>query len=459
MIERLTGSDALLLHTDVADTPMHTLKTAVLDSAGRGRPITLDHLADGITGVIGLIPRLSQRVRAPRWMPGRPFWVSDPDFDVRNHLDEVIAEPPGDRFALDRIHTKLAGRRLSRDRPLWGVTLVNGLEGGRQAVITRVHHAVVDGGGALNAFMLLTARGPGVEMTGPPGTSVRVTESELRCQALREAPRLLLDLPLLLGDTVRSRRRTHAFRRQHAELPVVMTAPRNFVTADHGVSRLCASADLPLDTIRRVSKMGGVTVNGVFHALIAAAFRDELLANGDSLAGATAAFGVATDDGNPLRLSGNLVTPAFVRLDTVESDPLRRLERTAQSCRDAVELQRLGGGDLTDRWATYFCRIVPWSQRRFGRRMPTVPNHITTANVRGPDHRRWAGHVEITDWISYAVVVSPANINITAYSYDDRFSIGMLVGHGVLDDPYRFLGRMQEELDVLESALSAGKAR
>ena len=79
---------------------------------------------------------------------------------------------------------------------------------------------------------------------------------------------------------------------------------------------------------------------------------------------------------------------------------------------------------------------------------------VVTAIERGPDHRRWSGGLEITDWISFAIVANPCNINITAHSYADQMSVGLLVGHGVLPQPRAFLERMAWELEVLDMALS-----
>jgi diacylglycerol O-acyltransferase len=138
---------------------------------------------------------------------------------------------------------------------------------------------------------------------------------------------------------------------------------------------------------------------------------------------------------------------------TEEADPVRRLVETARSCREGVELRRAAGLDMTGRWAPYTCRLTAAFLRHGGRFLPRVNSHVVTANVRGPDHHRWAGPLEITDWISFAVVANPSNINVTAHSYAGRMSVGLLVGQGVLPDPRRFLDRMAAELDVLEAAL------
>ena len=149
------------------------------------------------------------------------------------------------------------------------------------------------------------------------------------------------------------------------------------------------------------------------------------------------------------------MTPTTVRLFTEVEDPLERLRQTARSCREGVELRQAAGVDL----ARALGAATPAGStgaflHHGGRHLPRVNSHVVTANVRGPDHRRWSGGLEITDWISFAIVANPCNINITAHSYADHLSIGLLVGHGVLPEPRRFLERMAWEVEVLDMELS-----
>src|SRR5688572_18668385 len=129
MTERMTGSDAVLWHMEDDDTPMHTLKVVILDPSRRGRPVTLDELALAVGSRLGLVPRSTQKVVAAPGFGGRPFWVDDPDFDLRRHLDERTLLEPGDQRELDALYGELASGLLPRDRAPWAMTLVHGLEG------------------------------------------------------------------------------------------------------------------------------------------------------------------------------------------------------------------------------------------------------------------------------------------------------------------------------------------
>lgn len=456
-MERMSGADALLWHMERDDTPLHTLKTAVLDSSARGAPVTLDELRAAVLARLGLVRRATQRVVTVRGFGGRPFWVDDDGFDIDAHLDERQIDAPGSRAELDRLHADLATATLDRTRPLWAVTLAHGLEGGRQAVIVRVHHALTDGLGALNTFLAATTamRGDTVPASAAPVLDPP-DPAALRRAAVRDVGPWLRDVPPLVRDGLRSRNRAAAFRAQAPDLPPFLGNPRNFCSVPSGARRVCASASWSFDDFRRVGKASGATVNGVLHAVIAGAMRGELLARDQPVDAPTvAAFGISADERGATRRYGNNVTPTNVALFSNVADPLERLRLTARSCREGVELRRTTGLDMAGRWATYTCRLAPAFRHLFAERFPTIVNHVTTANVAGPPETRWAGDVEIVDWISFAIAVAPANVNITTYSYAGRMSTGLVTVPEVFPEPSRFLDRMAEALDELVRAVDA----
>jgi diacylglycerol O-acyltransferase / wax synthase len=185
--------------------------------------------------------------------------------------------------------------------------------------------------------------------------------------------------------------------------------------------------------------------------------RAELLARGGRLDQPTvAAFGIAADARGATRRHGNNVAVTNVALFSHLDDPLDRLRETARSCREGVELRRRTGLDMAVRWSDYTCRLGPAFQRALAERAPVVVNHVTTANVAGPDHTRWLGDVEVVDWISYAIAVNPSNLNVTCYSYAGRMNVGLVSTPEVLPQPDRFLDRVRASLDELVDATSAG---
>src|SRR5207245_381686 len=96
------------------------------------------------------------------------------------------------------------------------------------------------------------------------------------------------------------------------------------------------------------------------------------------------------------------------------------------SCEKAVELKRTSGLDMAGRFAAYGPRAITQIRRFAANRVNMVGTHIQTANVPGPSSTRWLGDVEVVDWFSFAMTVAPANVNLTAYSYDGRLNLGLV---------------------------------
>jgi hypothetical protein len=206
--------------------------------------------------------------------------------------------------------------------------------------------------------------------------------------------------------------------------------------------------------MRAIGKAAGVTINGVLHGMLAGAMRAELIERGEDISKPTAAaFAIAADATDKVRRYGNAITPTNVAIFSNLADPRERLVQTSRSCREGVELRRLTGVHMAERWSTYGPRVVSSFRRTLADRSPWIVNHLTTANVPGPTGHRWLGDVEVLDWFSFALAVNPANINVTCHSYSGRMNIGLVTTPEAMADPHRFLERMTDELDVLKAAV------
>jgi diacylglycerol O-acyltransferase len=451
-MERLAGSDAILWHLE-NNTAMHTLKVVVVDPSRRSAALHLDDVRKAIEANIDRYPRARQRVVAPVVrFHGRPYWVEARDsLDVRRHLDERQVVAPGGRRQFDAVLGDLAERRLPLDQPLWRVTLVHGLDGGRQALVCQIHHAITDGSAAAAAFEGLTTADPGAEPEMPAIPPAPPTQRSLLSTATRQVPRWMLAGPQVMQAVVESNRRAAAFREvaEHLPPPGLSQSRDTFLlNSGFGERRTCATASLPLADFQRVSRWAGVTLNGTLHGVLAGALRAERLRRGeDASEPLAAAFGIALDDPDePTRRWGNNVTPTYVLLHSNEADPAERLRRTAASAKEGVELRRASGHDAMTHVGHHTPRMPGAFLRALKDVVPT-PAHIVTANVRGPSERRWLGDCEVVDWYSFAVIVPPMSANLTMYSYAGEMKFGLLTEPGTFEDPYPFL-------DSIESALA-----
>jgi diacylglycerol O-acyltransferase len=453
-VERLEGSDAILWHLE-NNTAMHTLKVLVIDWSRRGAPLSLDDLQKAIHDNIDRYPRARQKVVAPVVrFHGRPYWIEARDtLDIRRHLDERQVVSPGGRRQFDDVLSDLAERRLPLDQPLWRITLVHGLDGGRQALVCQIHHAITDGSAAAAAFEGICTAEPGGEPELPPLPPPPPTQRSLLATATRQVPRWVAAGPQVIRSVVESNRRAAVFREaaEHLPPPGLSQSRATFlVKSSFGERRVCATSSLPLADFQLVSRWAGVTLNGTLHAVLAGALRAERLRRGEDVSEPlAAAFGIALDDPDgPRRRWGNNVTPTYVVLHSNEADPVERLRRTAASAKEGVELRRQAGHDAMTHVGHHTPRMPSAFLRAVKGVVPT-PAHIVTANVRGPATTRWLGDCEVIDWYSFAIIIPPMPVNLTVYSYAGEMKFGLLSEPTTFEDPYPFLDEIEAALAEL----------
>ncbi|WP_394827291.1 wax ester/triacylglycerol synthase domain-containing protein [Pendulispora albinea] len=453
-MERLRGFDAAFLHMERGDVQMHTLKVLVVDPARLGRPLALEDVHRAIEGHLDAYPRARQIVVAAPLFGGRPFWVSDPRFTLAAHLTERTVAAPGGQAELDAVLSELASQPLDRSRPLWDLTLVHGLAHGRQGLVVRLHHAISDGVGAINAFAAMTREEPGAVVAPSAEGSIGAAPSraELFARAARDVGPWLGELPRFFKDVSESNRKNQVYRAEAKHLPPVgFGAGPSFTTKPVGAARRCATGNLALADFERVKNAFGVTMTAAVQAVLAGALRREQLRRGEEAKGPLiTTFGVAIDRASA-RLWGNEVTATFAHLAVHMGDPVERLRATAASTQEAIALVRHLGTDMAGRWSEYLPRLPHVIGRRMAYKTKNTLYHVGTASVRGPSRTRWLGPVEVVEWYSLAALAHPPALHICAYSYVDRMSIGILTAPEIYDRPRRLLEDMEDSLAELVS--------
>ncbi len=140
-LDRLSSIDASFLHQEGPASHMHIGGVCVF----HGPPPEFSEFLDHIRGRLHLVPRYRQKLTTPPLETGRPLWIDDPDFNLEYHVRHTALPPPGTEEQLLLLAARIASQQLDRAKPLWETWLVEGLEGDRFAVISKTHHALVDG--------------------------------------------------------------------------------------------------------------------------------------------------------------------------------------------------------------------------------------------------------------------------------------------------------------------------
>src|SRR5512140_2412975 len=177
--DRLSPLDASFLHLEDATSHMHM--AAVLIFAGKSP--RYERLLAHVESRLGLVPRYRQRIAEVPLAQARPRWVDDERFDLRYHVRNTALPEPGSEYELQVLAGRVFSHHLRRDRPLWEMWLVEGLDRGRFAILSKTHHSLVDGISGLDILSVLFA--PDEEESGPwrpepaPSSAALVTEALL----------------------------------------------------------------------------------------------------------------------------------------------------------------------------------------------------------------------------------------------------------------------------------------
>ena len=286
---RLSGMDASFLYMETPTHHMHVCGTLVLDPSSRATPLALEDLRNLIRARIHLMPMLRRRVLPVPLGLDHPVWLEDPDFDVEHHVRRITVHAPGTMRELAEIVGDIASTPLNRSRPLWEMALVEGLADGNLALVSKMHHACIDGVTGADLMAHLLDLEPDAGDPEPPATPWEPDEVPSELHLATDAVASRLADPF---RTVRAIGRTTASLATMARsiLPVgddglrpalPFTGPRTILNAPITAKRVVAFGQASLDDIKVAKNTFGTTVNDVVLAASALSLRRYLLAHDD----------------------------------------------------------------------------------------------------------------------------------------------------------------------------------
>ncbi len=491
-MQQLTSLDLQFLTLENATHCGHVAGVSVLDPSGSpGGPVTLEGLRDLVAGRLHLVPPLRRRlVEVPLGLD-RPYWVEDPDFDLEFHLREIALAAPGDTRQVAEQVARLHARPLDRSRPLWELYLVHGLEGGRQAIYGKVHHAVIDGVSGGEILGILMDRTPVPREVEQPTALWRgepmpdqyaLLRHGLRNvaahpgRALRSLPRLLPhldDLPgaaLIPGSAAIARaadRVARATKRptRAAGLPARpnLDVPRTPFNGPITPHRRFAYGSVDLAEVRSVRRAFGCTDNDVVMAMCTTALRRWLLDH-HALPDAPLIAGVpvslrakpaARRDG--VTGGGNQLSLMVAPLPTNVADPLERLAAISEAMLAAKRrFKAMPDGwleDVTDLVPPALAGLAFRSATRLLNRSANSPVNLLISNVPGPHvplyvaGARMLGHYPVS-----AISDAFGGLNMTVVGYDGRLDFGLVSCREMVPDLWDLASHLTDALAELLAA-------
>lgn len=467
MPERLTSLDASFLVLEDAVTPMHVGSVMVFDLPSGG--FDYEAMVGLIAQRLAFVPRYRRRVRTVPGGVANPVWVDDEHFDIGYHVRRSALPRPGSDAQLEELVARIMPRPLDRHRPLWEVYLVEGLEHGRFAILTKTHHALVDGYNTVDIGQVILDSAQDAELahaaTWRP--SREPTSTELLVSAIADSVRG----PAQIVETMRSGVsdvKAAAGRVVSVAGEVLSTvvrasrsAPESPLNAKVGRARRYVMIGLDLEDHRRVRARltkgnfaDEVTVHDVVLATITGAFRSWLLTRGEPVHSSTTIRAMV-----PVRVHGEAddapgkeLTACFVDLPVGEPRAAMRLHQIAFAMRQQVE----GGRAVSADTLAGLGGFAPPTMHAMGARLAGAfarrLYNVAITNVPGPQRPLYAAGAPMV--ATYPVMpLSPGqalSIGLTSYDggvfygiYADRDAFPDLdvLGHGIVD-------ALQELLDA-----------
>lgn len=466
-MQRLSGQDAFFLYRETPTTHQHTLKVAIYEP-----PTPLPSYAEIKAGVerhLHLMPPLRRRLV---WVPfglHHPVWIEDPDFDLDFHVRRAGVPPPGGPRELDEMIAEIASHALDRSHPLWELWVLEGLEGGRQAAVLKVHHAVADGVAAAALIDHTAVRSAAAQPRPPerPWQPERVPSGwRLVRDALIDWFRLLARLPAVVATTARGLHRLFAARRAAKIVaPLAYDTPDTPFNKALRARRAFATTSLSLDECKRVKEAFGVTLNDVILALCGGSLRRWLTARDAApLRPLIASIPVGADEaGDAPRLYGNRVAYFQTALRVDLADPVERLLATREITLEAKRQLEIIGRRTAGDWMEYLPSIPYTLVRRLHSHFRLAdlypsPSNLVVSNVPGPRAPLYWSGARLVELYSVGPLSEGIGLNMTVWSYCDRMYCALLGCLEQIPDPHTITAGLHDELRALLDAAAQRSA-
>lgn len=464
---RLTGLDASFLYMETPTTHMHVASTCIFDPASMRGGDVFEAVRSLVESRLALLPPFRRRLVEVPFQLHHPLWIEDPNFDLDFHVRRAALPAPGRDRELAEFAAGVMGRPLDRSRPLWEMYVVEGLAHGHIAIVTKTHHAAIDGvSGAELTVNLLDLSPEPVSVPESDWQPDRVpSDLELVGHALRSLSRQPIAAAKATRRTVEMalslRRRNR--RPDVTPPPAPFSAPRTRLNVSITPHRRCAFTEVKLEDIKAVKDALGGSVNDVVLALCADALRSYLGDRGEhpeeDLVAMVPISVRAEDESGAM---GNRVSAMLVSLATTIDDPVERLQAISNGTRHAKEQDKAIGADTLTNWVEFAAPALAAraarlaSSLRVANRIRPLFN-VVISNVPGPNFPLYSAGARMVALYPMGPIADGAALNITVMSYLGNVHFGMVACREVFPDLEDIASSVREALEVLlRAARTAG---
>ena len=424
-MQSMSAQDAMFLHVENDVTPMHIGGVSIFE----GPPPPFGDLRAMVDSKLHLTPRYRQRVRFVPLGVGEPVWVDDPYFSIDYHLRHSAVPSPGTEQQLRATAARVFSQHLDRARPLWELWMVEGLDEERWALLSKVHHCMVDGVAATDLMSVMFD-----DSAEPAKTEAWQPDSEpSRLELIAySARRRLLDPAAQVRAALRTPfevlRGVAGTARALATTVPALRPTTSSLTGPIGPHRVWSWARAPLSDVKRVRSVLGGTVNDVVLTLITNGYRDLLEERGEAIAPESV---VRTMVPVSVRKPGergdynNRVVGVFAKLPVGIEDPAERLSHIREQMDGIKSSKQAVAGDALVRLSGFAPPLLLALGSRAMTRSLRLNMDTATTNVPGPQHPIHALGRRLMESYPYVPIVGAIRIVVAIFSYDGKLYFGV----------------------------------
>jgi WS/DGAT/MGAT family acyltransferase len=430
--DRLSAQDLSFLLAESPTTHMHVAATLVFERGPLGTEdggVDFDSIRKATAAVLHRIPRYRQKLR---WVPllDRPVWVDDPDFNLDYHVRHTALPRPGGAAQLKRLCARVMAQPLDRERPLWEIWVVEGLEGDRFALLSKIHHCMIDGVSGVDLAQILLSLEPETRIAEAPRHLPRPAPGGLTL--LRDELWHQATLPL------RALRGLRALRRETGDLGAELRArgaalrdllgwavrPASQTPLDGplGPHRRFEWLALPLAEVKAVRRAGGCSLNDVVLATVAGALREYLADRGADPGRLDFRVSAPVSVRRPEERGalGNRVSSWIVRLPIDLPGPEARLARVHEATRELKASRQAMGVEL-------MMQVAEWTPPvllSLGAQAVAGPINAVVTNVPGPQLPLYLLGARLLEMYPLVPLLPKIGLGVALFSYDGRLFWG-----------------------------------
>jgi WS/DGAT/MGAT family acyltransferase len=456
-MDRLSSIDASFLTNETSVSHMHVGAVLVFE----GPPPSYDDLVDHVRSRLHLVPRFRQKLAFPPMELGRPFWIDDPSFNLEYHVRHSALPAPGTEDQLRKMAARVFSQQLDRTKPLWELWLVQGLKKNRFALISKTHHAVVDGVSGVDIATVLfdvSAVPEPIESDHEWLPQPEPSTADLAARGVESIATTPLRFARRLADAVEHpgpavNQATESVQAlSEVAWSFANPAPEVPLNVEIGSHRRFEWVRAGLGDLKQIKSVLGGTVNDVVLAVVSGALRRWLRARGVrteglELRGLVPVSIRAEDEHGHL---GNRIAAVRGPLPVYVEDPVRRLATVRESMQDVKSSKQALGAEVISRFNDFAppTLLAQASRINFSTRL----FNLIVTNVPGPQMPLYVLGRELQDVFPVAFLPENHALAIAIMSYNGKVGFGLLADYDAMDDVELIADGIQEAIAELLAA-------